>query len=338
MNGVTAKSSTPDDANKDTMSDSARDLAAAKRVVELEIAGLSALVQSLGDDVAKAISILAEVKGRVVVSGMGKSGHIARKIAATLASTGTPAIFVHPAEASHGDLGMITADDAVFALSNSGETTELADLVDYCKRFEIPLISITGRTESTLSAAADAALVIPNAAEACPMGLAPTTSTTVMLALGDAIAVALLERRGFSRDDFHTFHPGGKLGRRLLKVRDIMHGGDELPLVTGDAAMSDALILMTEKGLGCVGVTDGQGNLAGIITDGDLRRHMSPDLTTLAVTEVMTVGAKTLHPDNLASEALHILNEYKITNAFVVEGDRPVGVLHIHDCLRAGVA
>ena len=314
------------------------DLAAAIRVVELEIAGLSALVESMGDNVVKAIDIISRVKGRVVVSGMGKSGHIARKIAATLASTGTPAIFVHPAEASHGDLGMITPEDAVFALSNSGETTELADLVDYCKRFEIPLISITGRQESSLNDASDAAMVIPSAAEACPMGLAPTTSTTVMLALGDAIAVALLEKRGFSRDDFHTFHPGGKLGRRLLKVRDIMHGGAELPLVTPTSPMSEALILMTEKGLGCVGIADDDGQLAGIITDGDLRRKMSPALTTMTVTEVMTVGAKTLHPDNLASEALHILNEFKITNAFVVEDGRPVGVLHIHDCLRAGVA
>lgn len=318
--------------------DAERDLAAAKRVVELEIAGLSALIESMGDSVVKAIDIIARVKGRVVVSGMGKSGHIARKIAATLASTGTPAIFVHPAEASHGDLGMITHEDAVFALSNSGETTELADLVDYCKRFEIPLISITGRLESSLNDASDAAMVIPSAAEACPMGLAPTTSTTVMLALGDAVAVALLEKRGFSRDDFHTFHPGGKLGRRLLKVRDIMHGGTELPLVTPTSPMSEALILMTEKGLGCVGVAGNDGKLAGIITDGDLRRHMSPALTTMAVTDVMTVGAKTLHPDNLASEALHILNEYKITNAFVVDDGRPVGVLHIHDCLRAGVA
>lgn len=318
--------------------DAERDLAAAKRVVELEIAGLSALVDSLGDEIVKAIDIIARVKGRVVVSGMGKSGHIARKIAATLASTGTPAIFVHPAEASHGDLGMITRQDAVFALSNSGETTELADMVDYCKRFEIPLISITGRFDSSLTEASDAAMVIPAAAEACPMGLAPTTSTTVMLALGDAVAVALLEKRGFSRDDFHTFHPGGKLGRRLLKVRDIMHGGKELPLVEPNSSMSEALILMTERGLGCVGVCGDDGELAGIITDGDLRRHMSPALTTMVVTDVMTVGAKTLHPDNLASEALHILNEFKITNAFVVENRRPVGVLHIHDCLRAGVA
>lgn len=318
--------------------DAERDLAAAKRVVELEIAGLQALVDSLGSDIVKAIDIIARVKGRVVISGMGKSGHVARKIAATMASTGTPAMFVHPGEASHGDLGMITSDDAVFALSNSGETTELADMIDFCKRFEIPLISITGRADSSLTEASDAAMVIPSAAEACPMGLAPTTSTTVMLALGDAISVALLEKRGFSRDDFHTFHPGGKLGNRLLKVRDIMHGGKELPLVKPDSPMSEALILMTEKGLGCVGIEDANGMLAGIITDGDLRRHMSPDLTTMAVTDVMTIGAKTLHPDNLASEAIHVLNEYKITNAFVVEDGRAVGVLHIHDCLRAGVA
>ena len=321
-----------------TDADAERDLAAAKRVVELEIAGLQALVDAMGADVIKAIDIIAQVKGRVVISGMGKSGHVARKIAATMASTGTPAMFVHPGEASHGDLGMITSDDAVFALSNSGETTELVDMIDFCKRFEIPLISITGRAGSSLTEASDAPMVIPAAAEACPMGLAPTTSTAVMLALGDAISVALLEKRGFSRDDFHTFHPGGKLGRRLLKVRDIMHGGDELPLVKPDCPMSEALILMTEKGLGCVGVEDANGMLAGIITDGDLRRHMSPDLTTMAVTDVMTVGAKTLNPENLASEALHVLNEYKITNAFVVDEGRPVGVLHIHDCLRAGVA
>lgn len=325
-------------ATQTTDADAERDLAAAKRVVELEIAGLQALVDAMGADVIKAIDIIARVKGRVVISGMGKSGHVARKIAATMASTGTPAMFVHPGEASHGDLGMITSDDAVFALSNSGETTELVDIIDFCKRFEIPLISITGRAGSSLTEASDAPMVIPAAAEACPMGLAPTTSTTVMLALGDAISVALLEKRGFSRDDFHTFHPGGKLGRRLLKVRDIMHGGDELPLVKPDCPMSEALILMTEKGLGCVGVEDDNGMLAGIITDGDLRRHMSPDLTTMAVTDVMTVGAKTLNPDNLASEALHVLNEYKITNAFVVDEGRPVGVLHIHDCLRAGVA
>jgi len=334
MSGLSAKT-TP---SKPSDVDSERDLAAAKRVIELEIAGLVALVERMDGEVVKAIDILAGVTGRVVVSGMGKSGHVARKIAATLASTGTPAFFVHPAEASHGDLGMITPADAVFALSNSGETAELADLVDYCKRFEIPLISMTGRAECTLAEAADAALVIPPAAEACPMGLAPTTSTTVMLALGDAIAVALLERKGFSRDDFHTLHPGGKLGRRLLKVRDIMHRAPELPLVGADTVMSEALIEMTTKGFGCVGVSGPDGGLLGVVTDGDLRRHMGPDLPVRAVTDIMTASAKALHPDALASEAVHFMNENKITNIFVVADGMPVGVLHIHDCLRAGVA
>lgn len=315
-----------------------RDLAAVRRVIDLEIAGLKALIDSIDGPVTDAISILAGVTGRVVVSGMGKSGHIARKLAATLASTGTPALFVHPAEASHGDLGMITAADAVFALSNSGETTELADLVEYCKRFDIPLISMTARADSTLALAANASLVIPAATEACPMGLAPTTSTTVMLALGDAIAVALLERKGFSSDDFHALHPGGKLGRRLLKVRDIMHGGPELPIIGTETVMSEALIEMTRKGFGCVGVVGEDGLLAGIVTDGDLRRRMSADLTTRAVVDIMTTGAKTLHPETLASEAVHFMNENKITNVFVVADQRAVGVLHIHDCLRAGVA
>jgi len=330
MNGIPAEKF-EDDARR-------RDIEAARQVIETEVAGLRTLADTIGDDVAKAIEILASVTGRVVVSGMGKSGHIARKIASTLASTGSPALFVHPGEASHGDLGMITQADAVFALSNSGETTELADLVDYCKRFEIPLISMTGRAGSTLAVAADASLVIPDAAEACPMGLAPTTSTTVMLALGDAIAVALLARKGFSSDDFHALHPGGKLGRRLLKVRDIMHGGVELPVVGIDKGMSEALIEMTTKGFGCVGVVHESGDLAGILTDGDLRRHMSDDLTMKPVAEVMTTGAKTLQPDTLASEALHFMNENKITNVFVVSDRKPVGVLHIHDCLRAGVA
>ena len=320
-------------------SDASRlDIDAARQVIETEIAGLQILRDSIGADVVQAIEILSTVTGRVVFSGMGKSGHIARKIASTLSSTGTPALFVHPGEASHGDLGMITQADAVFALSNSGETTELADLVEYCKRFEIPLISMTGRGDSTLAQAADASLVIPDAAEACPMGLAPTTSTTVMLALGDAIAVALLAKKGFSSDDFHALHPGGKLGRRLLKVRDIMHGGAELPVIGLETAMSEALIEMTTKGFGCVGVTDAKGHLAGILTDGDLRRHMCNDLTTKPVTEIMTTGAKTLQPETLASEALHFMNENKITNVFVVADKRPVGVLHIHDCLRAGVA
>ncbi len=314
------------------------DVAAARRVIELEAAGLQALAASLDSSIARALEIFDNAEGRVIVTGMGKSGHIGSKIVATLASTGTPAFFVHPAEASHGDLGMITNNDAVLAMSNSGETAELADLVDYCKRFEIPLVAMTAKRDSTLAKAADVALVIPAGAEACPMGLAPTTSSTVMLALGDAIAVALLERRGFSRDDFHTFHPGGKLGRRLLKVSDIMHAGAALPLIGTDATMSDALIEMTAKGFGCVGVVDAAGDLQGVVTDGDLRRHMSPDLTTKSVDDIMTGGAKSLEPGIFASEALHFMNENQITNVFIVSAGKPVGVLHIHDCLRAGVA
>lgn len=325
-------------ANTDNDTEAERDVASARRVLDVEIDGLKKLADSLGDDVAAAIELLANVTGRVVVTGMGKSGHIARKIAATMASTGTPAMFVHPAEASHGDLGMITDKDAVFALSNSGETSELADLVDYCKRFEIPLITLTGRADSTLSQAATVSLVIPNASEACPLGLAPTTSTTVMLALGDAISVAILERKGFSHDDFYALHPGGKLGRRLLKVRDIMHTSEKLPLVTPETVMSEALIEMSAKGFGCVGVIGTDGTLTGIVTDGDLRRRMSADLTTRTVADVMTAGVKALYPEALASEALHFMNEKKITNVFVVDEGKPVGVLHIHDCLRAGVA
>ena len=314
------------------------DLASARRVLGIEADALQALARSLGEHFSRALDVIAAVGGRVVVTGMGKSGHVARKIAATLSSTGTPALFVHPAEASHGDLGMIAKGDAVFALSNSGETAELADLVAYAKRFELPLIAVTGSADSALAKAADVALTLPKSEEACPMGLASTTSTTVMLALGDAIAVALLERKGFSSDQFHVLHPGGKLGRRLMKVSDLMHSGDELPLIRSGAAMSDALIEMTAKSFGCVGVIDAKGNLIGVVTDGDLRRHMSPKLTGMSVDVVMTAGAKAIPPDWLASEAVGFMNAKKITNVFVVEGARPVGILHIHDCLRAGVA
>jgi len=314
------------------------DLASARRVLALEMSGLEALARGLDSSFVAALDIIGRMTGRVIVTGMGKSGHVARKIAATFASTGTPSLFVHPAEASHGDLGMITPTDVVVALSNSGETPELADLVTYAKRFEIPLIAICGRGDSALAESADVALVLPESVEACPMGLAPTTSTTIMLALGDALAVAMLERKGFSSDDFFVLHPGGKLGRRLLKVSDLMHAGDDLPLVRQDATMADALIAMTAKGYGCVGILDGSEGLAGIITDGDLRRHMSPDLPGRAAAEVMTTQPTTIRPDALASEALRVMNARKITNLFVVDGDRPVGVLHVHDCLRAGVA
>ena len=310
----------------------------AKRVLRLEIEGLQILSESLDGSFTQTLDLLSAMNGRAVVTGMGKSGHIGRKIAATLASTGTPAFFVHPAEASHGDLGMITGDDVVVALSNSGETSELGDLVAYTKRFEIPLVGMTGKNPSALATAATVALVLPEINEACPMGLAPTTSTTAMLALGDAIAVAMLERKGFSPDDFQVLHPGGKLGNQLLKVSDIMHSGNELPLVPANMAMSEAILEMTAKSFGCLGVVDGRGILQGIITDGDLRRHMSPELIVRLTGEVMTSGGATIASNALASEALRIMNTKAITTLFVVDENCPVGIVHVHDCLRAGVA
>ncbi|CAA7613079.1 D-arabinose 5-phosphate isomerase [Candidatus Terasakiella magnetica] len=315
------------------------DIATARRVLATEAEALEALAASLGAEFLKAVELLEKASGRVAVTGMGKSGHIARKIAATMASTGRTAFYVHPAEASHGDLGMVTRDDAVVALSNSGETPELGDIVAYTRRFDIPLIGITSRAGSTLATAADVALVLPANPEACPMGLAPTTSTTMMLALGDALAVTLLERKGFSAADFKVFHPGGQLGRRLLKVSDLMHGDDSLPTVRPDTPMAEVLLVMTTKSLGCAGVIAADGTLAGIVTDGDLRRHMSPNLVALTAEEVMTRGPKTVPPNLLAAEALRIMNTKSITSLFVVgEAGRPVGVLHVHDCLRAGVA
>lgn len=308
-----------------------------RRVLRLEAEGLEALATALDDAFVHALELMERMTDRIIVTGMGKSGHVACKIAATLASTGTPAMFVHPAEASHGDLGMITDDDVVVALSNSGETTELADLINYAKRFRIPLIGITGRADSTLAHEADVALVLPSTPEACPMGLAPTTSTTVMLGLGDALAVALLERKGFTADDFRQLHPGGKLGRLLLRVSSLMHSGDELPLIEPDATMAEALIRMTAKRFGCVGVVDSENHLAGVVTDGDLRRHMSADLLSLNAGEVMTANPKTIRPDALAVEAISTMNELGITNLFVVDNKRPVGIIHVHDCLRAGV-
>jgi arabinose-5-phosphate isomerase len=319
------------------------DLDAGRRVLALESEALAALAAALDDRFAQAVSLLAGATGRVIVSGMGKSGHVARKIAATLASTGTPALFVHPAEASHGDLGMIVAGDAVLALSNSGETPELADLVGHAKRFALPLVAITGRAGSTLARAADVALVLPAAPEACPMGLAPTTSTTMQLALGDALAVALLSRRGFTAADFRVFHPGGKLGARLSRVRDLMHDGTELPLADEDTAMEAAIVAITARRFGCLGVRDAVGRLAGIITDGDLRRALEAGggaaLLQRRAADVMTRDPRTVRPDTLAAEALHTMNTRSITVLFVVdEAARPVGILHIHDLLRAGVA
>jgi arabinose-5-phosphate isomerase len=313
-------------------------LAAALRVLRLEAAAIEGLANALDAAFVAAVDRLRGLKGRVVVTGMGKSGHVARKVSATLASTGTPSFYVHPAEASHGDLGMITREDAVLALSNSGETNELADLIDFTRRFALPLIAITGGAQSSLAEAADIALLLPAAPEACPLGLAPTTSTTMMLALGDALAIALLERKGFSVDAFQVLHPGGQIGRRLLRVTDLMHRGTEIPVTQPHTRMADAILTMTAKRFGCVGVIDARGRLIGMITDGDLRRHMGGDLLAMPVDTVMTRGPQTIRPKALAAEALGLMNAKKITSLFVVEDGRPVGILHIHDCLRAGVS
>lgn len=313
-------------------------LASARRVLQLQAQGVTALADRLDGEFLAALELLFDVEGRVIVSGMGKSGHIARKIAATLASTGTPAQYVHPGEASHGDLGMITRRDAVVALSNSGGTVELADLIAHAARIGIPLVGITARAGSPLADAATVALILPQVEEGCPMGLAPTTSTSMMLALGDALAVALLDRRGFSTRDFQLLHPGGTLGNKLKRVRQIMHTGDRLPLVGPDVAMSEAIVVMSACSFGCVGVVDAAGALMGILTDGDLRRHMGPDLLGRSVGDVMTAGPKVIRPDALVEEAVAVMNAGKITSLFVVTDGRPVGIVHVHDCLRAGVA
>ena len=314
------------------------DLAAARRVLNLEASALGALGRALGQSFVESLDLIGAVRGRVIVTGMGKSGHVARKVAATLASTGCPALFVHPGEASHGDLGMITREDAVIALSNSGDTAELGDIVAYCRRFGIPLVAITARADSALAGDADRALILPQTDEACPMGLAPTTSTTMMMALGDAIAVALFERKGFSARDFQLLHPGGSLGHKLLRVVDVMRGAEELPLCRPATLMAEAILIMTKQTFGCVGVTDDDGRLIGIVTDGDLRRRMAPNLLELRASEVMTKGAKTIRAQLLAAEALGVMNSNNITSLFVVEDDRPVGIVRMHDCLRVGVA
>jgi arabinose-5-phosphate isomerase len=313
------------------------DIDVAQRVLRDEAAGLIMIADSLDENFVRAIDIMAQADGRVVVSGMGKSGHIANKIAATLASTGTPAQYVNAAEASHGDLGMITRRDVVLALSNSGETVELSDLVAHTKLNSIPLIALTGRRGSSLDQAGDVSLVLPDISEACPLNLAPTTSTTGMVALGDALAVALLERQNFSPDDFNALHPGGQLGRRFIKVADIMHVGGALPLAFGDTRMAEALLIMTAKSFGCVGIVGTDGRLLGIVTDGDLRRHMENNLLECRAADVMTGAPKTMTADSLAAAALRLMNEQKITSLFVVEDGRPTGILHIHDLLRAGI-
>lgn len=315
----------------------AKHIASARRTLELEIHGLTQLLTSLDGPFSAAVEVLAAIKGRVIVTGMGKSGHVAGKIAATFASTGTPAQYVHPGEASHGDLGMITRDDAVLALSWSGESVELTSIISYAKRFSIPLIAITAETASALGSAADIALILPKAEEACPNGLAPTTSTTMQLALGDALAISLLEQKGFTASDFRIFHPGGKLGAKLRHVSEIMHKGPEIPLTGPQTPMGEALLLMSEKGFGCIGIVNPAMDLLGIITDGDLRRHMSDGLLGLRTGDIMTAKPKTVGPSMLASEALNVMNTSKITSMFVVDQGRVMGLVHVHDFLRAGV-
>ncbi len=312
------------------------DIDAARKLLETEQDGLKILTESLDTSFSRALDLLQGVSGRVIVTGMGKSGHVGRKIAATLASTGTPAFFVHPGEASHGDLGMLTEEDGVIALSNSGETPELSDIVAYCRRFDIPLLGVTGGKDSSLSRQARTVLVLPHVPEGCPLGLAPTTSTTMMLALGDALAVALLSRRGFSADDFRLRHPGGKLGKSLLKVGELMHTGAEVPLAGPEAHMDSVLLLMSEKSFGCVGIVE-EEKLIGVITDGDLRRNMGEDLLTRSARNVMTPNPRTISPQMLAAEALRRMNTSAITSLFVEENLRPAGILHVHDCLRAGI-
>src|SRR6267154_3911429 len=313
----------------------------ALRTIDAEAGGVAAITAALQSDLrapfAAAADCIGNAKGRLIVTGLGKSGHIGRKIAATFASTGTPAFFVHAAEASHGDLGMITTEDVILAMSWSGEQPEMKNLITYAKRFRIPLIAMTAESESTLSKAADIALTLPKAREACPHNLAPTTSSLMMLALGGALAIALLEGRGFTSVDFSVLHPGGKLGAMLKYTRDLMHAGDAVPLKPLGTKMSDALVEMTSKGFGCVGIVDTLGQIAGIVTDGDLRRHMRPDLMTALVDDVMTKNPKTISRDLLASEALEILNSSKITALIVTEANKPVGIVHMHDILRAGV-
>src|ERR1700677_3531262 len=317
-------------------------IAFALRSIETESEGLAALAATIGDGLGTAFVAAVEeiraARGRVIVTGMGKSGHVARKIAATLTSTGTPAFFVHAADASHGDLGMITSDDVMLALSWSGETEELKDLINYSRRFGISLIAVTVNADSTLGKAADIVMALPEAREACPHNLAPTTSSLMQLALGDALAIALLESRGFTAIDFGVFHPHGRLGAALKLIRDVMHPGAAVPLIAQGALMSDAIVEMSAKGFGCVAVTDAEGKLAGVITDGDLRRHMRDDLLQAPVDQGMTASPKTVRPDQLASEALLLLNASKITALLVVEKERPVGIVHFHDLLRAGVA
>lgn len=317
-----------------------QDLICAKQTIDKEIEALKTMANEFDENLSLALDLMQQTKGRVIVTGMGKSGHIARKIAATLASTGTPAFFVHPAEASHGDLGMLTKDDTILAISNGGESRELSDILVYSKRYGIPLIAMTKNPESSLGKSGDILLKLPSSDEACPLGLAPTSSTTATLVLGDVLAVALMERKGFTKTDYKQRHPGGKLGAVLQKVSDLMHKGDDMPLVSENTPMQEVLFVMTSKMLGCVGILDNEGHLIGIITDGDLRRCLSPDVLSKKACDVMTKNPKTISPDVLAVEALNVMNNTGkgITQLFVIQEQKPVGIIHIHDCLRIGAA
>ncbi|NRG17299.1 KpsF/GutQ family sugar-phosphate isomerase [Rhizobiales bacterium] len=317
-------------------------IASALRTIVTETEGLEALHAALADGLAvpfsRAVEEIRASRGRVIVTGIGKSGHIGVKLAATLASTGTPAFFVHASEASHGDLGMITADDVVIAISWSGETQELATTIAYTRRFKVPLVAITSREDSSLGKASDIVLTLPRVTEACPHGLAPTSSTIIQMAMGDALAIALLESRGFTAQDFGVFHPGGRLGASLKHARDIMHTGDALPLAGADLPMREAIVLMTQKGFGVLGITGADGTLAGIITDGDLRRHLRSNFLDMTTAQVMTANPKTIGPDMLLASAVEFVNAASITAVFVVEEGKPVGIIHLHDLLRSGAA
>ncbi len=330
---MTASNSMSNEINKLANSD----LISAKQTIDKEIEALRVMESELDSSLTAALDTMQAARGRIILTGMGKSGHIAKKIAASLASTGTPSFFVHPAEASHGDLGMITEDDVIIAISNSGESKELIDILNYSKRFGIKLIAITKNPESSLGKAGDIVLKLPNNGEACPLGLAPTSSTTATLVLGDILTIAMINRNGFSKEQFNQRHPGGKLGSVLQKVSDLMHKGDEMPLLPSDSGMQETLLEMTSKRLGCVGFTDVNGNLIGMLTDGDLRRCLSNDILSKKAFEVMTKNPKVISPDAMASEAVKLMHDKKITNIFAVENGKPVGVIHIHDCLNSGV-
>lgn len=314
------------------------DILTALQTIDIEIEALNELKKLLDDNLTKALDMIEHTQGRVIITGMGKSGHIGKKIAASLASTGTPSFFMHPAEASHGDLGMVTQDDLIIAISNSGESRELIDVLNYAKRFGIRLISMTKNPDSSLGKAGDIVLKLPTSKEACPLGLAPTSSTTATLVLGDILTVGMIERRGFSKAQFNQRHPGGKLGSILQKVKDIMHKNEEMPLLKTNATINEIILEMTSKRLGCVGFTNENGDFCGMFTDGDLRRCLNADLKNAKAADIMTKNPITANPDMFASEAIKILNEKKITNLFVLENNKPIGVIHIHDLLKAGIA